>query len=616
MSNIRLLGCVILFVVAGVKFIYAAEDSLYDTDLGKIVVTSSKLEQAYRQSSQNIGIISNKEISATGANEVSEVLNSLPSVDVISYGSPGAARMVHSRGASSEQVLTLVDGRPLNTPRDGLADFNQIPLSDIERIEVLRGPASNIYGANAVGGVVNIITKNGTKKMQTDIVSEFGSFRTKIDSLAHGYKIGNFDYFLTYDYLDSCGHRNNSEHRSNNATTKFGYSLNDDNKVWLAAGFYNAETRDPGPITNEDLQAHQNNLNKYFDLTYSGKLIEGQSLYLKIFRTADRLEYIRTFDPLDKDAHQTNVYGADAQFSQKFFDIFRTAIGANFQEQSLNSSNSGKNSCIVKGLYAESEIDIFKQGALKFGARWDDYSTFGDRISPSASMYFWLFDTIKFHSLVARSFRAPTFNDLFWPREDYGIWGGVEGNPNVRPETATSYEAGFSTYVFKKFKTDVTLYKTKFRNLIEWAMDRNFWWRPSNVSSATTQGVETEIEYDIQEHLKAKFNYTYLESRNSSINKKLAYRPANLYKLGLIYTPFEKWEIGLNALNKGARYADTDNSLILRNYTVVNFNTSYKITKYAQLLFEVKNIFDRTYQDELDYSMPGRSFYGGIKLEF
>jgi outer membrane receptor for ferrienterochelin and colicins len=513
-------------------------------------------------------------------------------------------------------MLTLIDGRPVNTPRDGLTDFNQIPLSNIERVEVLRGPASNIYGANAVGGVINIITKSGSEKMRTEVLSESGSFSTNHASLAHGYKVGKVDYFLTYDYLGSHGHRNNAAYRSNDVTAKLGYSLNDENKIWVAGGFYKADTGAPGPITNENLQAHQDNLNKYVDLTYSGKLIAGQSLYLKLFHTTDQLEYIRAFDPLDKDTHRVKVYGTDAQISQKFFDIFRTSIGASFQEQFLNSTNSGKHSCILKGLYVEAEMDFLKQGALKFGARWDDYSTFGDTISPSASMYFWLFDTIKLHALAAKSFRAPTFNALYWPREDYGIWGGVEGNPDIKPEKAISYEAGLSTYIFKKFKTDVTLFKNKFKDLIEWSMDSTFWWRPNNVSSAVTQGVETEIEYDIQKQLKAKFNYTYLEARNSSIKKKLAYRPRNLYKLSLIYTPFERWEFGVSALYKGSRYADTDNTITLKGYTLVNFNTAYKINPFMQLFFEVKDIFDRTYQDELNYSMPGRAFYGGVKIDF
>ena len=614
--NIRVGGFVAGVVAAAVSIAYGGGDSLYDTDLGKVVVTSSKLEQASRQSSQNIGIVTTKEIYASGATEVSEVLDSLPSVDIISYGSPGAARMVHARGASSEQVLTLVDGRPVNTPRDGLADFNQIPLANIERIEVLRGPASNIYGANAVGGVINIITKSGSEKMHTDLLSEFGSFSTKSASLAHGYKIGSVDYFLTYGYLGSRGHRNNSAHRSNDVTAKLGYSFNKDNRISLATGFYNADTGAPGPVTSENLQAHQINDNKYTDLTYSGKLIAGQDLYLKLFRTSDRLEYARTFDPLDKDTHQAHVYGTDLQISQKFFEILRTAFGADFQEQFLNSSNSGRHSCIVKGLYTEAEMDFLSHGALKLGARWDDYSTFGDTISPSASMNFWLFDTVKLHALVAKSFRAPTFNDLYWPREDYGIWGGVEGNPLAGPEKAISYEAGLSTYILKVFKTDVTLYKTKFKDLIEWAMDDTFWWRPNNLSAAVTQGVEAEVEYDIRERLKAKFNYTYLEGRNNSIDKKLAYRPRNLYKLSLIYTPFEKWELGVNALYKGARYADTDNAITLKHYCLVNFNAFYKINKCTKLLFEVKNIFDRSFQDALFYSMPGRAFYGGVQFEF
>ncbi|MBU2541168.1 MAG: TonB-dependent receptor [Candidatus Omnitrophica bacterium] len=590
--------------------------SHYTIDLEKIVITPSRLKQEYRHSTQNISIITKEDIESEGKLEISEVLDLLPSVDILEYGSTGSTRAIHTRGASSSQVLTLVDGRPVNTPRDGLTDFNQIPLSNIERIEVLRGPLSSIYGANAVGGVINIITKSGKEKKQTKSSSKFGSFNTKSVSLTHSNKIDKFDYFISSDYLASHGHRDNADYLSNNVNTKLGIELDADNHINTSFGYYNSEVGTPGLITNQDLDDRQETFKKYIDITYDGKMLEGQDIVLKVYQNFDRLEFIEAFDPLDKDTQQTKVYGTDFQISQVLFDIYRSAIGLSFQEHRLNSSNSGKHSYSLKGTYFESETDIFNKGSLKFGARWDDYSNFGDRISPSASFNLWLFDKIKLHALAAKSFRAPTFNDLYWPQEDWGIWGGVEGNSNLGPEKAISYEAGIGGYSLGRLKTDITYFMTDFDDLIEWTVDDSWWWRPENVSSASIRGAELETEFVTNDHFKANFNYTYLRAKNKDTKNWLIYRPRHLYKLKLTYSPVPRYELGLSGIYKTKRFSNASNTTFLKAYFIMNMNLSYKINDFAQILFETKNIFDRTYQEERDYSMPGRAFYSGFKLTF
>ena len=583
----------------------------YELDLDKIVVTASKVEQEYRLSTQNISIITKEDIESSGIDEITEILDLLPSVDILEYGSVGSTRSVHTRGTSTTQVLTLIDGRPVNTPRDGLTDFNQIPLSNIERIEVLRGPASSIYGANAVGGVINIVTKSGKKNKETELTSKFGSFATKLTSLTHGGAIKDFDYFLAYDYSASHGHRDNADYLSHNINTKFGYEINDENRISVSSGYCNSEAGTPGQVTSQDLDDRLETFKKYVDITYNGKLHEGQDLLIKLFHNSDRMEFIETFDPIDKDTHLTKVYGVNTQASHTFFDIFRTAFGVDYQDYRLNSSSSGKPSYHLTGVYFESETDFFNNGALKFGLRRDEYSNFGDNLSPSASFNFWLFDTIKVHALAAKSFRAPTFNDLYWPEDSWS-----KGNPNLGPEKAISSEVGISGYLFNRFKTDLTFFKTTFEDLIEWTPDAFWVWSPENVTSVAIKGAELETEFVVRKHLKANFNYTYLEAKNKHTKKWLIYRPQHLYKLRLIYSPTPKYELGLSAIHKSKRFTNTNNTNLLEHASVLNLNLAYNINDDLQILFEAKNIFDRHYEEEKNYSMPGRAFYGGFKLTF
>jgi len=608
LGNLVISVCMIL----SASGVFASEEGV---DLGNIVVTPSRIGEAYRYATQDINVVDEGQIAQSGAHDSTEILGTLPSVDVLGYGGLGSTQSIQIRGATSSQVLTLIDGRPVNSPRDAMTDFNQIPLSNIERIEVLRGPASSMYGSSAVGGVVNIITKSGKEKMETSFSNIAGSFDTRITSFTHGYKVNNVDYFISWDNISSEGIRANADYKSNNVATKVGYQFDPDNHIGIASGYYNARAGTPGLLSNEDLNDRQNTAKDYIDLTYTGKILEDQDILIKLFRNRDRLEFIETQDPLDKTSHQTWVYGLDAQVSQRISEMLRLALGITGQDSTIDSTSSGKHEYNLKGAYVDSEFSWEDILVFKLGARWDDYSNFGDRISPSASLAVWLSKRLKLHALVGQSFRAPTFNDLYWPREDGGIWGGVEGNPHLGPEKATSFEAGFSLY-YKRLTADITLFKTNYRDLIEWASDATEWWRPENVSAATIQGVDINTEYRIADPLKVNFNYTYTESQNRHTKKWLIYRPRHLYKLGVAYAPVEKLKLGMNAIYKTKRFHDKENTVFLKQYAVVNFDCSYAVRPSFEIVFEVKNLFDRTYQEERDYPLPGRAFYGGIRTRF
>lgn len=589
--------------------------------LSTIVVTASKIKQINKNVPVNISVITSKDIEESGATEIVELLDMLPSVDIIEYGSFGSTRSVHTRGAPNTQVLTLVNGRPVNTPRDGVTDFNQISLSNIERIEVMRGPAATMYGANAVGGVINIITKTGTDKMQTEIVNKYGSFLTKLATISNGYKLNNFDYFISYDYLTSEGHRDQAFYRSHNPNVNLGYNLNEDNHISLSSGYYRSKVGTPGKTTNPDLDDRQATKNKFIDLTWNGKILQNQDVLLKLYHNIDRLEFTEAYNPdtLTNDeikAHQAKIYGLDGQFSQIWFNVFRTTYGWNFQLHKLNSTTSYKHKYNLKGLYFETETDLFDSIICKFGARWDDYSNFGDRISPSASFAVWLFDKIKFHGMIGKSFRAPTFNDLYWPKEDYGIYGGVEGNPNLKPEQAISYELGISGYLFNIIKTDITTFITESKDLIEWTEDSSLWWRPTNIGSAKIKGIELESMYNILDNLRLILNYTYLDAKNKDIDKWLSYRPRSYYKLTLTYLPTTKLTLNFSGKYKTKRFTNTDNTIAISPYFTMDVDIKYKVTDYLELLANGTNILDRRFEEEQYYSMPGRSFMAGFRLKF
>jgi outer membrane receptor for ferrienterochelin and colicins len=586
-------------------------------DLEKIVVTPSRYEQEYKTSAANISVVDEEEIAESGAAEVTQVLETLPSLNVIDYGSYGSTKTAHVRGTGASNSIVLINGRPVNTPRDGVADFNQIPLNNIERIEYLRGPSSSIYGANATGGVINIITKSGKEKMLTELDTGIGSFLTYEADLAHGWKVGRFDYFATADYIESDGFRENSDYLQHNYTLKLGLDANKDNRLAFETGYSSSEGGVPGRITDPDLDDRQEQKQDYFSLTWNGSCWEDSRVMVKLYQNLDRIEFIESLSPVhDKDTNQTKVFGADLQISQVWFDVFRTSFGASGQDNRLDSSTSGKHSYELKAAYIETELELFNKAlSLKAGARTDDYSNFGSRTSPSASFSWWFFDKIKAHGLVARSFRAPTFNDLYWPREDWGMWGGVEGNPNLKPEIARSREIGAGTFLFDKIEVDATYFYTKFKDMISWTMDETYWWRPSNINTAATKGVEAYLNYQMTRAMKLNLNYTRLSAMDEVTKKWLIYRPRHEYKGTLYYTD-DRFNCYLTGRYLTKRYTVDDNSRFLKSYFVADASISYNLTKFGAIYLTVYNILDRDYQEEEGYPMPGTSFMTGIKLKF
>ncbi|MFA6282340.1 MAG: TonB-dependent receptor plug domain-containing protein, partial [Candidatus Omnitrophota bacterium] len=188
-------------------FCYAKEK----IELGQLVVTPSRIEEDIEDSYRSVDVVTSEDMEASGAQDVSEAISDLPSVNISNYGGAGALKNIRIRGAVPSQVLILMDGKPINSPRDGETDLSTIPLDNVERIEVMPGAASSLYGAQAMGGTVNIITKNPPEKgHKTEVTSRFGSFQTFTESLSHGARLGKFGYIISGGYESSEGFRANS----------------------------------------------------------------------------------------------------------------------------------------------------------------------------------------------------------------------------------------------------------------------------------------------------------------------------------------------------------------------------------------------------------------------
>jgi len=591
--------------------------SAQDVDLERIVVTPSRIEQSYSESSRRVDVVTSKDIDQAQATDISGVIDDLSSVDISDYGGIGASKTIKMRGSTAAQVLIMIDGRPINSPRDGQVDLNNIPLDNIDKVEVMYGPASNLYGAAAMGGAINIITKQPPEEgMKTTFNSSFGTFRTYVERLTNGARISNFGYLISGGYESSEGFRTNSEFNSRDFNTKFNYKLNDNNDLNLATMFYKSNAGAPGPITAPDIDNQQKNIKNSLDLGWAFRPDNASNISAKIYNNYDRLEFNENsmdsiYDTgIGKSIHATQVRGYDLQLDRKFSEFYQAICGFSYISNFNDSTTSAKHKYNVRAVFLENTFNLFKKLNLGLGARVDDYSNFGAQASPSLTLKYKINDNNSIHGLVSRSFRAPTFNDLYWPNDGYS-----KGNSNLRPEKGTTAEIGLETRIIRNNLFNITYYHSIYDELINWMPDDTNFWTPINIGSAVINGVELNDTIYLIKNIECNLGYTFLYAKDDKSGKFLIYQPKNKVNLSLKYNGPQGLVIEAKSKFTGTRFHNAVNSIKVKQYFVFGLDVSKKfknITYYAT----INNLLARRYQDVKDYPMPGFSINGGFKLNF
>ncbi|MFA6129648.1 MAG: TonB-dependent receptor [Candidatus Omnitrophota bacterium] len=617
--------CRKLFIPALLGIILSGTARAEDVELDKIVVTPSRIEESSGDTGRVVDVVTSQEMESEGAQDLADTLTDFTSVNISNYGGPNATKSVRMRGSTSAQVLVLMDGRPINNPRDGEADLSNIPLDDIARVEVMHGPGSSLYGSSAMGGVVNIITKKPPKEgMKTELYSSFGTARTYVERMLNGARISKFGYLISGGYQSSQGFRENSELNAKDCNLKLEYELNRENSLKFNSGFYKSRAGTPGSIQYFDSDDKQNTLNRFFDFNWNFKPDEQTGISARAYQNYDRLEFMENSsdgsNPANqKDIHSTTARGFDLQLDKQLLEAYGIVCGFNYTKNMNDSTTSAKHKYIVSSGYLENRLDLFeKKLNVNLSARLDDYSNFGTEVNPSLNALYKFNEDIKFHGLISRSFRAPTFNDLYWPTTIYPPpWeGGESGNPNLKPEKGITEELGAEVRINKYLSSGFTYFHSDFKQLIQWSPDVSNIYRPENVNSAKIDGIEFGNKIFISDNLDLNINYTYLVARDEDTHKYLVYQPMNKVDACLKYHSYDGLIVELRGQFTGQRFKDAENMIKVKHFFVFGLSVSKKFKTGITCFAYIDNLANRKYQVIQGYPMPGFSFTGGLKAEF
>lgn len=615
----------VVALISGMGSIVPAQEK--NVKLNEVVVTATKTEKELKDVTQSVTVVTAAELRNSGATTAAEALQAVTGVAITDQGTPGSLTTLSIRGANYSQVLVLLDGVRLNSPRDAGVDLSALPvtLDDIERIEIVRGPSSALYGADAVGGVVNIITKKPVSTVSR-ISGAIGSHGYDTLQLGTSSRKSSAYYSVTGTRETSDGYRLNSNLEQWIVNGRAGYDVSKDTSIDLTANYISKENGLPGSLQYYPTpMARQYQRELVTSIAFRSRISKSLDFKASVFRSEDQLRaqdpeahvvsfgsFTALVPPVDS-LHKSTSRGGEAQVNWIAGSWNLFSLGYEQRKNGLTSTDSGEHETTNNAWFLQDEMSLGDSLIVVVGGREDKHSVYGDRFSPKTSArYLVAGPGTIIRASYGKSFRAPTFNDLYWNSPD------AVGNPNLKPETSKEYEAGIEQPLGPGNRIKITGFRRKVTDLINWN------WMvypmvPENIGKADIKGVEAEAAFRLSDTMGLGVNYTYLKAIDVITGDKIysTLYPKNQIKGHL--------DIALDAdvhLFTEARAVENYVPSGAPNwrYTVVDAKIAQKFGRRAdakgEIYFAVTNIFDRKYEAVQGYPMPPKEIRGGITIPF
>ncbi len=629
----------ILFISLYVFSTDAAAQNAIKDSLETVTVTASLLKQNQNETGRNIIIIKGEHFKKLPVHSVDELLRYIPGIEVQQRGPQGSQSNIIIRGGTFQQVLVVIDGVKLNDPLTG--HFNSyIPIhpAEIERIEVLKGAASAIYGSEAVGGVVNIITKTFAattkpKSIQTNITVGENKL---VNSGAHlGFSKNKTSIsagFLT----------NNAEGIQLRGTTSFFHLTtasiaiaqqlknNWQINVRGALDFRNFNAQNYYTTFASDTAREKVNA-AWLQANVTKKTKKGiLNLDIAYKKLRDQFWFRPTSIPND---NKTNLFISQLYYTVRQSTTFNYTTGIQVQRKEITSNDRGNHQLWHGASYAILRHTLYSNLFINESIRLDWDESYGLSLLPQINLA-WSPSKITLRASAGKSIRDADFTERYNNYNKTLVTSGTIGNPNLQAEKAWNIETGVD-YHYKNLKVSTTLFYRNQANLIDYAptsyanMPRKINLVPTgnyslakNIASVNTTGIEMDIIYLKQlannSSIMLNLGFTWLHSKNddSIPSFYISSHARHLLNISIIYN-LQNFSISINGLykNRNEKKAAAINAAITPSYFIANTKIAYHFSKLAsKIYFQVDNILDKNYSDLLGSKMPGRWLSGGFGI--
>ncbi len=572
----------------------------------ELSITANRRANSLDNTLASVSVITRKDIENIQAHDLVDVLRLQRGISLSRNGGAGSNTSVFIRGSESDQVLVLLNGVRISSATTGAFNWASMPLDIIERIEIVRGPRAALYGSDAIGGVIEITTRNG--ETSPYVSAKIGKYGTKGLTAGFSKQAGKNQISATVSTEEADGF---------SATNKKAgqYTFNADKDPYKKSSVNVAFSRQITDRTEAGIEFLRSKNNVDYDQGESKTTLDTVSAFLSSdvsARWSQKLRISQTKDDVEsKSAFGTSVFATNRkevnwQNNLNLSDSTKLILGANYRQDKGKSNNFDKK-INNQAVYA----NINKQsGPLKLdlSARFDKHSKAGSKATGQAAVGYDVSSKVTVYANYGTAFKAPNINELYYP--GFGDNHSYAGNPNLKPETSKTFEVGLKTQISQNQRLEASLFQTKVTNLISYSGDNN---QAINTDETTLKGLE--IGYSAKLN---KFDFgvdlSLLRTKDKASGERLRRRPDSKVTLNLGYALNERTRFGVDAslvssrddLNYSAFPAER---VTLSSYSLINLSATHKINKHASVGLRLENVTDEDYELAYGYNTPERGAY-------
>ena len=632
-------NAVIVSLLAGTTVVwggtvFAAED-LQEFALEDMVVTASRVPTQKVDTPADISVITKEEIADQNYASASDALRAIPGVNVLGSGAKGSSMgqdKILLNG--DERVLVLVDGRRMNLGSSGNSSADWLPpVNAIERIEVLKGGGSALYGTDAVGGVINVIMKKGSDiGNHVTVKAAGGSFNAEQYAIsASGSNDSGLGLIVSatkerrgeYKFKNANGKSQllkNSGYDDTGVIVKLDQKVGEDNRIGVNFEHINAEGGSPFGYSGFGNTDSHKRISNNVALRYDWNESSDERGYVQVYKNYQHAHF-RSPDAGNQSNFTDSTMGIEAQQNFKFSDTDELTVGLEYYKTTVDNAAlyAGKRDINNKAIFAENRWEFAPSWQLNAGLRYDHHSKYGSEFTPKVALNKKFDENSNAYLSWGRVFNAPTTDDLYWYQPGWGMFG----NPDLKAEKGNVWTLGGNTKLGDKTTLSGSIFYSDIDDAIGWLYDSTTYQSKAvNINKEKRRGLEVSLNRDFDDNLSAYASYTYVQVKQDKgygFAKDLTTKP-NIYRAGLKYKNAD-W---LFTLNANAVTGQSEKNFVDSSYFTLDLGAQYKINDNAKLFINGYNLTNARYAEfgglykngEARYPMAGRSFIIGAEYTF
>ncbi len=594
-------------------FLFLVISPLYgfgeDVDLGRIVITPSGVEEPLEESFASAYIIDYSQIRDRGFLTAGEAVRMLPGVFITKFDGYSRSNInIRGFGDKGRKIAVLIDGRPVKMSLFGCTITQLLSLDNAQRVEVVEGPSSVLYGSDALGGAINILTYEPRKPQETHITISGGSFSAFQEIIKQGARFKKWHYYFTLRHITTDGDRENSGYQAKDVTCKAKFQLSPQVSLKVLGKYYYGKKEDPGPLNSPTPQQRRDYQRNSIDVDLSVDS-EYFASSLKYYYNWGHHQFSEPDVWHSKDYTHGLVWRINfREFARNTFLVgfdWRIQRGKKLEPATIYYifGDTGK---YKKKEYAFYAFDRFKPWdflVLSCGLRYNKDSSYGDIIVPHIGVNYRPQEDLILRFSCDKGFRSPQLNELYMFPASTTV---------LEPEEVWNYELGLTKFLSSGAKIELNQFFINAKNLIETGQNTSPppQYRFYNTAKAYFWGTELGLSFNIFKNLESSLYYIYFHS-----GRHTAQRPEHKIDINVALSLTKNLKLALNIQRISGFYYSDNFEDKLPNYWLAGLNLSYNKGDW-EFFFNIDNLFDQDYLLEPGYPMPKINFQSGIKLHF